>query len=102
MIFLGEVQFPKFYALRRLPETAVLHSLIDSNPLFASLVLNSYLEHASSPLVKQFQQAIDLPVTSHYVSSGERRKRIYDHNASNNYHNNKPFGAYKIYDDKDT
>jgi len=42
-----------------------------------------------------------LPAVHGFGSVGNRYRNLYSYLASNNIHNNKPFGSYKIYEDSD-
>ncbi|KAK9738870.1 hypothetical protein QE152_g9451 [Popillia japonica] len=90
-----------------------LHNLASENPVLATLLL-SYNLHisADSP---GFNHPQHLPINpyvalllSHYgryipLSSGSSSsgRGIYGYTAANNYHNNLPFGSYKIHTDRD-
>ncbi|XP_018326589.1 uncharacterized protein LOC108737906 [Agrilus planipennis] len=79
------------------------------NPLIPALALNSYLYRF--PTISKSNHPELLPLNpfvslllSHYGRYIPLRKlhgrSIYGYSAANNYHNNKPFGAYKIYENE--
>ncbi|GJQ72661.1 hypothetical protein Trydic_g1323 [Trypoxylus dichotomus] len=99
-------------AIVRPAKAEELHNLASANPVLATLLL-SYNLHIS-PDSPGFNHPQHLPINpyvalllSHYgryiplsgSSSGGRG--IYGYTAANNYHNNLPFGSYKIYTDRD-
>lgn len=85
-----------------------LETIANNNPLFAALLLTSSIGIPHKP--QGFNHPQHLPVNpyialflSHYgryVPIHGRKYGIYGYTAANNYHNNKPFGSYKIYEDK--
>ncbi|KAF2906115.1 hypothetical protein ILUMI_00066 [Ignelater luminosus] len=87
-----------------------IHTIVDANPLLAALLLSSILGiEAKSPGFNHPQHLSTNPyialLLSHYgryIPLYGGGHGIYGYNAANNYHNNKPFGAYKIYEDRDT
>ncbi|XP_017770270.1 PREDICTED: uncharacterized protein LOC108557997, partial [Nicrophorus vespilloides] len=86
-----------------------VQAVFESNPLLAALYLSSSL--GIPPVSTGFNHAQHLPINpyvalllSHYgrylnLPPNRTSKGIYGYTASNNYHNNKPFGAYKIQED---
>lgn len=86
----------------------MLHT-IDANPLLAALLLSTTL--GIPPTVYGFNHPQHLPTNpylslllSHYgrhIPAFGVGHGLYGYTAANNYHNNKPFGAYKIYEDRD-
>lgn len=86
-----------------------IHTIVDTNPLLAALLLSSTLGiPQKSP---GFNHPQHLPINpyvalllSHYgryLPLYGTARGIYGYTAANNYHNNKPFGSYKIYEDRD-
>lgn len=91
----------------------VLRAGLATNPLLAALVLSQSLGIPSAGAASGFNHPAHLPINpyvalllSHYgryiqpaAILGRHQRGIYGYAAANNYHNNKPFGSYKIYED---
>ncbi|KAJ8966077.1 hypothetical protein NQ317_001663, partial [Molorchus minor] len=84
-----------------------LHTLIEENPLLAALLLSASLGLAAKPSLSNNSEllptnpyiALLLSKYGRYVPYRGSAKGIYAYAASNNYHNNKPFGSYKVHED---
>nr|XP_023029165.1 uncharacterized protein LOC111517298 [Leptinotarsa decemlineata] len=94
-----------------MPQTSTvdLQHLVDKNPLAASLLLSSMLHLpsmyalANHPELLPINPYIALLLSQYgrYLPQHGASKGLYGYQAANNYHNNKPFGSYKIYDDSE-
>lgn len=89
-------------------KTKDLEDIANKNPLIAAILLTSTLGLMHKE--QGFNHPQHLPVNpyvalflSHYgryLPLNGRKHGIYGYTASNNYHNNKPFGSYKISEDE--
>ncbi|XP_023311256.1 uncharacterized protein LOC111691942 [Anoplophora glabripennis] len=84
-----------------------LHAVIDGNPLLAALLLGASLGLSPKPAAPNHPEllpinpyvALLLSQYGRYVPLHGGARGIYGYAAANNFHNNKPFGAYKVYED---
>jgi hypothetical protein len=91
------------------PPKADIQAVVEANPILAALVLSSSLH--LHPKIPGHNHNDHLPLNpylalllSHYGKYSPvfgKGRGLYGYVAANNYHNNKPFGAYKIYEDGD-
>ncbi|KAJ8919169.1 hypothetical protein NQ315_012155 [Exocentrus adspersus] len=89
------------------PPKIDLHAAIDGNPLLAALLLSASLGLSPKPVAPNHPQllpinpyiALLLSQYGHYVPLYGSSKGLYGYAAANNFHNNKPFGAYKVHED---
>ncbi|KAL3277706.1 hypothetical protein HHI36_013051 [Cryptolaemus montrouzieri] len=86
------------------------HKPSSSNPLLEALLLSKPLEIPAKftgyntlqhPPINPYI-ALLLSHYGRYVAVPGAGRGIYSYGAANNYHNNKPFGSYKIYEESDT
>ncbi|RZC33628.1 hypothetical protein BDFB_007921 [Asbolus verrucosus] len=88
---------------------ANFHTVSGGNPLADALLLSTSL--GLHPKLPSFNHYEHLPLNpylalllSHYGQYAPiygKGRGLYGYTAANNYHNNKPFGAYKVYEDND-
>lgn len=84
-----------------------LHAVIDANPLLAALLLGASLGLSPKPAAPNHPEllpinpyvALLLSQYGRYVPLHGSARGIYGYAAANNFHNNKPFGAYKVYEE---
>ncbi|KAJ8931221.1 hypothetical protein NQ314_015892 [Rhamnusium bicolor] len=84
-----------------------LNAIIDGNPLLAALLLSASLGLSPKSATSNHPEllpinpyiALLLSQYGRYVPHHGTGRGLYGYAASNNYHNNKPFGSYKIYEE---
>ncbi|XP_044262552.1 uncharacterized protein LOC123010006 [Tribolium madens] len=104
----GYVNPPRFCGVPAVQQPN-FHTVVEANPLLAALFLSSTLH--LHPKIPGYNHLEHLPLNpylalllSHYGKYQPvfgKGGGLYGYVAANNYHNNKPFGAYKIYEDND-